>query len=31
MRVPQNGCFVMDNPFEVDDLGVTTILGHPEI
>jgi len=29
--VPQNGKFIMENPIKMDDLGGTTILGHPHI
>ena len=28
MGLPQNGCFIMENPFQMDNFGGTPILGN---
>ena len=30
-KIPKNGWFIMENPIEVGDFGVTPILGNPQI
>jgi hypothetical protein len=31
MGIPQNGCFIMENPLKMDDLEVTPWIGNPHM